>query len=455
MRKICAFLLVMLCIVGALSIPSMGAEEAITASCVGLQAKSAISEDGYTGTAQSVLLYEMGTGTMVYAHQPDSVVEPLGMVKIMAAIVALEQGTLTDRVTVTAEMLADVPSNASKLKLKTDDRLSVRDLIYAIVMTNYDDAAVILAYHISGSQENFVALMNAKATEIGCTNTHFVNAHGIKADGQYSTARDLAIITEYALGNSDFVRMFKSKSYELPSTVSCDQSLTTSNGMQDDGNNYYDKRVTGGKAIRVSQKGYMICTAKNGNVEYLCVLIGISDTTSSKTKTYKETTALLKNGFDNFSLQRVMGAEQSYGMYDVADGENAVVTGPEADVYAMLPLKCDTSKLSLQDVPDETALSAPLAQGTEVGVMQVCYDGKIVKQISLTARHDVATVGTTIANASATGKIIWKTVKWILLIVFGCAVVLMAVFITIRQINIIRHNKKRRYARRRVREENR
>lgn len=456
MKKIAAIFLAILIFAGLCPIWGNAAGAGAINGCISLQAYSSLGRaEDYTGTAQSVILYEMNTDTMVYSVQPDTVTDPAGMVKIMTALVALENVYQYDSVPVTAEVLDQLPSGATKLKLQEGDRLSVRDLVNAIVLGSYDDAAMVLANYVSGSQEEFVALMNEKAQQLGCTNTHFVNAHGISQTGQQTTARDLAVIISAALENEIFTQVFSLQSFQLPSSVSGTRSLTTSCDLLNQSSRYYDSRVTGGKAVKTANtKGHMVCVAQSGDSRYLCILLSTTENKSGYTVTDKEMAALLSTGFESYSLQAVYSKDQAFDLFAVSGGENSVSVSPAEDVSAILPADFDPSLISYRSTADTDALVAPVTAGTVVGTMQVSYNGLLIAQVDLVARYDVATKGSSIQTVSTTGSKILKVVLWVVGITLGVAVLLALVLLIIRQINVIRHNKKRRAERRRrVREE--
>ena len=145
---------------------------------------------------------------MVYSYNVDKKIDPSGMNKIMAALVALENSDPEEKVCVTRETLNTVPIGSVSAGLKRDEIISVQDLLYCMMVGSANDAAIVLAEHVGGTQEKFVSMMNIKALELGCENTFFANPTGISEEGQYTTARELAIITEKALQNELFRTIF-------------------------------------------------------------------------------------------------------------------------------------------------------------------------------------------------------------------------------------------------------
>lgn len=463
MRKIGIFLLVLVCLLHCTALTATAAtEESITSGCSTLNARYAIGGDeAYTGTADAALLYEMDTQTLVYTHNPDDIINPSGLVKIMTALIVLEEGELGDMVTVERSTLNSVGSGAVSARLQAGEMMSLRDLLYCMMVSSANDAAAVMAEHVAGSQQAFVDKMNEKAATLGCVNTHFTNVHGLKDDSQCSTARELAIITEEALKNELFVQMFGLVNYQVSATnMSAARNLTTTNYMMDaSSKKYYDERVTGGKpAAATTSDRSVICTAEDENSRYLCVIISATAKTSGYSvkeyTNFTEAKNLLDIGFKGFAVQQVLGGDQPFGLYPVSDGENSVVVGADREVYALLPVEFDRSLLQFQDAKDQQSLVAPLKKGTAVGTLQILYGDIVVGEVELLARHDVALEGTVIEEVQNESSIhrILNILKWMGIAILVLAVVVVAGLLIMRQANILRYQKRKKQQRNKQRE---
>ena len=402
MKKTGVILLLLICILQMLSF-GVYADSSATNSCHTLMAGKALAgEEIYTGTAKSVILYELESQTLVYAHNPDAIINPTGLVKLLTALIVLEEGNLDDIVTVKRSTLNTISAGAVSAGLKAGEEISLKDLLYCVMVASANDAAAVMAEHVAGSLAAFVDKMNARAATLGCVNTHFTNVHGLQDDKQYSTARDLAIIVEEALKNEEFLHYFAVTSHTVAQTnFSAARKLSTTNYMMDPTSKYYDERVAAGKpAAATSSDRSMICTAQNGNSRYLCVVISakakMSGSAVSRYTNFDEAKTLLDMGFEGFAIQQVLGTEQPFGMYAVADGENHVIVGADQEVYALLPVGFDENQLLLRDVRLTDNLKAPLSAGTVVGKLEVYYHSILIGEVDLLARHDVAFSGTTI-----------------------------------------------------------
>ena len=127
----------------------------------------------------AALLYEMNSGTMVYANNIDAQVYPASLTKVMTCLVALEKGNLEDTVTVSDTALEDMDPAGSNVALQAGEKMSLHELLYCAMLASGNDACVVIAEHIAGSEEAFVQLMNEEAQRLGCTGTHFANSHGL------------------------------------------------------------------------------------------------------------------------------------------------------------------------------------------------------------------------------------------------------------------------------------
>lgn len=164
------------------------------------------------------LIMEMKTGKVVYSKDGYEKAYPASTTKLMTAILAVENCKLDDVATASYESIFTVPWDCSNANIQVGEELTVEQLLKALLIVSANEAANILAEHIAGSVPSFVAMMNSKAVEIGCQNTHFVNANGIHDDDHYSSAYDLALIGRYAMQYEVLANIMSMTSYTLPAT---------------------------------------------------------------------------------------------------------------------------------------------------------------------------------------------------------------------------------------------
>ena len=192
----------------------------------------------------------------------------------LTAILAIEHCNLDETATASEFAINSIPSGYSTANIQIGETLSVKDLLYALMLQSANESAVILAEHVSGSQEAFADLMNKKAKEIGCENSHFVNPNGIHNNDHYTTAHDLALISNYAMKNSTFRDIVKTTSFTLPATSAYPSAtrtyINTNNLLIYDNrnrpDNYYYEYATGIKTGYTTEaKNCLVSSAtKNG-----------------------------------------------------------------------------------------------------------------------------------------------------------------------------------------------
>ncbi|MFF3922740.1 D-alanyl-D-alanine carboxypeptidase family protein [Paenibacillus lactis] len=170
-------------------------------------------EKGPANHAQAAALIDVTSGRLLYSKNGDERLRIASLTKIMTAIVAIEHGKLNDRVTVSKNAFA---KEGSSLFLKLGEEMTLENLLYGLMLRSGNDAATAIAEHVGGTEEGFVLLMNQKAQELGLTNTHFMNPHGLDHDEHYSSANDVARMTAYALQNPTFKEIVKTPTKRAP-----------------------------------------------------------------------------------------------------------------------------------------------------------------------------------------------------------------------------------------------
>lgn len=395
-------LLLIIAMVGGMILPVAAEDEAslaVSAGCVSLDGAVSLRDgEKLLDTAKAVILYELDSRTLVYAWNPDQRLDPSGMNKLMTALLALENGDPDAVVTVTRSALNSVAIGSVSAGLKSGEEITLRDLLYCMMVGSANDAAAVIAEHIGTSQEAFVGLMNQRALELGCENTQFMNANGLSHADQYSTARDLAKITEAALKNEFFVELFNAVSYTVPATnKSEERKIVTTNYLmsQETVKNQFDQRVTGGKtgALSTTDRS-LISTAESGGRRYLSVVMSAQGTVTANglsVKTFgsfEETRALLDHGFDNYSVRQVLGRDKVMGQFKVDGGENDVVGCPSEDMMVSMPKEIAPADVTYKAVVN-SGLSAPLQKGQVIGTVEVWYKNICVGQCDMIATHAV------------------------------------------------------------------
>lgn len=377
-----------------------GTDQSVLSGCHSVDAALQLSDGGRLAeTAKAAIVYERNSDTMIYAWNPDQQIYPSSMAKLMTALIAIEQGNLDDKVIVTKRALSYVAIGSVSAGLVAGEELTLRDLLYCMMAASANDASTVIAEHIAGSQDAFVAMMNQRALEIGCKNTVFTNAHGLHDENMYTTARDICRIADFALDNEVFKTLFCAKSYTVPATnKSEERTVYTSNYMMstDVNKKYIDPRVTGGKTGSTNEGGRcLVATSEGGGMELLTIVMGAKPTYEpdglalERFGSFEETAALLDYALGNFEYRQIFFTDQVVAQYPVTGGENNVVVQPSRAGATVLPKNIDESQLSWIYAGSVGTLTAPIAQGQVISQLQVWYGSKCVAQTDLTAIHAV------------------------------------------------------------------
>jgi len=274
------------------------------------------SAHGQDISARAAIVYEPRSGAVLYEKAADEPLPVASTTKIMTAKLILDNCALDESVTVTA---AHASVEGSSMYLRPGESYTVEDLLYGLMLASGNDAAAALAEHCAGSMENFAELMNAEAETLGLENTHYVNSHGLDAEGQYSSARDLAVLTAAAMENESFCRIFSTVSYSVNelSYKNHNKLLTTCPGC------------IGGKTGYTEKAGRILvsCVERNG-MRLICVTI-------SDPRDWEDHKNLYDKCFAEYDYIPILGDGISM---DIISGKS-----PEAKLKARVPGICVSS----------------------------------------------------------------------------------------------------------------
>ena len=342
------------------------------------------------------LLMESETGTILYEKNAYEKKYPASTTKMITAILTLENCDLNDTAIVSKEALLSVPSDYTNANLQVGEELTIRDLLYAFLIPSANDCGFVLAEHISGSIENFAEMMNLKATEIGCKNTHFTNPSGIQDENHYSTAYDLALIGRYAMQNDVFREIVSTSSYNLPATNKYDSTdrrfVNTNFLIRESQKNYYYEYATGIKTGFTDDAGdCVVASAKKDGIEYIAVVLQSGyDTTTWLKEKFIDCVTLFDYAFENYTTKslnmqgevfdkvKVSGATKDTKYLDIVyeDNIDAFISNEQLDNNF-------SSNIVVND-----KLKAPISKGDVVGSVSYTIND-ITYSSNLIAGNDV------------------------------------------------------------------
>ena len=249
-------------------------------------------------TSTAAVVVEESTSTILYAKNMAQPLYPSSAVKIMTCLVALENSSLDEQVTMTETGVAEVTDGSANISSQLGEVFTMEQCLYAIMVGSANDIALQVAEHVSGSVEAFVQKMNEKAKEVGCKDTVFTNPTGLPDENQHTTAHDLARITRAAMQNDTLRTISSSVSYTIPATnlSGGDRVLTSNFTMIKPGDPAYYQGCLGGKEGFTQASGSVLATAANRNgMTLICVVLN-----GASGQTDDEAIALLDYGFNNF-----------------------------------------------------------------------------------------------------------------------------------------------------------
>lgn len=262
--------------------------------------------------AEAAVLMDASTGLVLYEKNPHKEEYPASITKIMTTLLALENCSLNEIVTFSHNAVFNLEYKSTHIGIDEGEKLTMEQSLYAIMLASANEVSTGVAEHISGSVEEFAKLMNSRAKELGCQNTHFANANGLHNDKHYTSAYDMALIGRAAMQNTVFQKITATTRYSIPPTNKHknENIFTNHHKMLNDPSFEYEYCI-GGKTGYTTKAGNTLVTfAKKGDVTLICVVMRANGPTSPKNE-YTDTTGLFEWGFQNFSQYRINEEEIS------------------------------------------------------------------------------------------------------------------------------------------------
>lgn len=313
-------------------------------------------------SAASAMLIEQASGRVLYEQNPDDERLIASITKIMTAVVALERGDLRTEYTVTASDMAE----GSSMYLKPGDTLELEELLYGLMLCSGNDAALAVAHCVSGTVEDFVAQMNATAEKLGMTHSHFANPNGLDAQGHYSSARDMAILTAYALEDQDFCRIVSTASVTVG-----ERYLTNHNKLL-----RLCEGCIGVKTGFTKAAGRtLVSAATRDGMTLVCVTLNDGDDWNDHMK-------LLDYGFETYHLEIAVSRGQLLSSVLVWNGTIPTVPLIAAEDLSY-PLTGDEKLTLVARTP--VSVAAPVVPGQVIGEVCAYLDGMEVACVNLIA----------------------------------------------------------------------
>ena len=330
-------------------------------------------------SAEKAILLDAVSGRVLYEKNADAQSLIASTTKIMTALVVCEQCNVLDRMRIPKEA---VGIEGSSMYLKEGEVLTLQELLYGLMLSSGNDAAVALAIYCGGTVEGFAELMNDKARILGMKNTHFENPNGLDSPGHYSTARDLAVLAAYAMENPIFAKAVSTKSIRVG-----ERYLTNHNKLL--------WRVEGADGVKTGftkAAGRILVSSATRNSRRLIAV------TLNAPGDWQDHTVLLNDGFARYAVRNIVRKGQLVGTVEVEGGENCRVQLLAAADFDFSLSQEENPQLM---VSGPGFVYAPVTEGAEAGFAYVLIDGNAVGKVPLI-------YGQTIEQSESEDKNFWN-----------------------------------------------
>ncbi len=341
--------------------------------------------------SRSCIVIDRLTKTILYGKNEYSKVKMASTTKIMTGIVIIENCDLNTTVEVSKKAAG---TGGSRLGLKTGDKITIRDLLYGLLLCSGNDAAVALAEATAGSIQGFSDLMNKKAEDLGLTNTHFESPHGLDSDGHYTTAYELALLSDYALKNNTFLNIVGTKNYTI--TINgYPKNLSNTNELLGNLNGVYGVKT----GFTNGANRCLVTACKRGNMDIICVVLG-ADTKKFRTT---DSIKLIEYTFKNYEYVNIAEQinkefakwkDENQNYFNIIKGCNSTLQiGYSSLESSLIPVKKDdipSLEVSIQINPN---LTAPIYENDVIGNIEVTSNSGFIIHCNVLANNTIKKKG--------------------------------------------------------------
>ena len=353
-------------------------------------------------TAEAALVADLTTGEILYEKNADERLYPASLTKMLTGILAIENVSLGITMTADDEIETVEPTI---LKMKAGEQITARDALHCMLIASCNDLAELFAKHMSGSVAEFAKLMNEKAAEIGCENSHFVNPHGLHDENHYTTARDLYKIVSYCMQNELFREIVGMTEYTYTRGKGAlnpgkTETVKTTNWLlynttttiyvgPDKRTPKYDGCIGIKTGYDDEAKGCMIAAAEKDGTTILTIVLRSDGDTSGIYERVVDSIKLLQWGQENFRTYKAASAGQDFGNIKVKRGAvKTVGVALNKDIYTTLDASEAPDTVSYEAViPD--SVHAPVNRGDVVGKVKLSVGGEVRGEYDLVATSTV------------------------------------------------------------------
>ena len=386
--------------------------------------------------AQGAILLEANTGVILYAKNIDERLYPASTTKLMTCLLAAENSKIDEMVTFSNNAVFSIEPGTSNIGIDAGEAMPMEECLYGILSASANEVANAVAEHVAGSLDDFADMMNERAKELGCKNTHFVNAHGLHDDNHYTSAYDLALIAKAFFQNEFLSKVGNTASHHFEATDTQPDDFIHRNKHQLITGEIPYKGIKGGKTgfTSISRQTLVTCAEQDG-MKLICVIMK-----EESPEQFNDTVKLFDYGFTNFSVVNVVENETDYSIRqsnffntstDIFGNSSPILT-LNPDSYLIMPKTASFDELDSQISYDTT-------EENQVAIIRYYYHGEYVGTATVDLAQNIPAPYKFSENASESvsgqedSDVIIVNIKSILFIVLAIAGLLIAAF-TVRSI---------------------
>ena len=348
---------------------------------------SSRTSDELTLNSRIAVAFDRNSNKVIWGKDENKRTAMASTTKIMTSIIVAENSNLDDIVTISAKAAG---TGGSRLGLKKDDKISMRDLLYGLMLRSGNDAAVAIAEHIGGDIPSFAELMNKKAKELNLKDTHFVTPHGLDDPEHYTTAYELALLSNYALKNKDFAQIVGTKSYTV-TINNYTKTLSNTNELLGTLNGIYGIKT----GFTNGANRCLVTACKRGNMDIICVVLG-ADTKNFRTKdsiklieyVFKEyepvnLNTLIKEKFDTWQKENLND------FYIEKGRTQNICLKYEMLEHEIIPLKKDKINNLDIKIKCKSYLVAPVAENYFLGTIDIYSENNLITSTKILTSYKI------------------------------------------------------------------
>lgn len=331
--------------------------------------------------SRSAIIYDRTSGSILFGKNENEKRKMASTTKIMTAIIVIENANLDDVVTVSSKA---ANTGGSRLGLHINDKITVRDLLYGLMLCSGNDSAVALAEYVGGSIPEFATLMNNKCKSLELSSTNFVTPHGLDNDEHFTTAYELAVITNYALKNETFCKFVSTKNHTV-SINGHSKNLSNTNELLGNLNGVYGVKT----GFTNGANRCLVTAIKRDNMDLICVVLG-ADTKKDRTM---DSIQLIEYAFNNFKMinikEKIISEFNNWKLCNTSSFTVKKGISNNLDIFLadlsfdFFPVNCNQIDNINIYIYCNTTFEAPLQSNTAIGYLTVSIDNKNILSLDI------------------------------------------------------------------------